>query len=505
MQAPSGQVHAAAVDLGSNSFHMVIATWEDGVLKVVDRLRERVLLASALDQQGCLDPEAVARAMATLARFRQRINELPHPRVRAVGTDTFRVAKEPADFHAQAEAALGQRISVLAGAEEARLIYRGIRYDIGRQGEEILAVDIGGGSTELMSGRGPLPEVAESLHLGSASWTRRYFPEGRISRKAMRDAILTAERRIERYQRSLPNPDQSLCLGSSGTVLSLARILQEAGWASEGSFSQQALERLRQDIEKEDHLEDIQLDGLSRGRRPTFLGGLCILIGVMRALDIETMHTTEAALREGLLLDLLGRLQGPGADLRMSTVDHLQQRYRIDVAQAQRVEKTAASLSKAVMESWDFDLEAQQQLAWAAALHEIGLFIRHQGFHRHGAWLLGHADLPGFSTGEAARLAFLVRQQRHGFATRSLEDFSADDRPALEQQVLLLRLATLLHRGRAPESLPLRFHAPKEGQLQIHAPDGWWQEHPLTRLDLEEEQQLWKQHGYRLLCAREDD
>lgn len=503
MNPPPEPVHAAAVDLGSNSFHMVIATWEDGVLKVVDRIRERVLLASALDKKQHLSSAGVERAMATLARFHQRLDELPNPRVRAVGTNTFRVVREPKDFHAQAEEALGQRIGILAGAEEARMIYKGIRYDIGRQGETILAIDIGGGSTELMAGEGAAPTVTESMNMGSGSWTQRYFPTGQIRRKTMRDATLAAERKVARYRRQLPKASTVQCFGSSGTVLSLARILLRAGWVTEGTITRDALEKLWRDIEEEDHLDDFQLDGLSSGRRSTFLGGLCVLMGVMRALEIEQMHTTEAALREGLLLDLLGRLGGRQEDLRESTVSHLQNRYRIDLEQAERVGSTAHALAIEASEVWEYDEDNRLELAWAAALHEMGLFIRHQGFHRHGAWLIANADMPGFSTGECARLSFLMRQQRHGFSVKSLEEFAKRDREGITRSTLLLRLAVLLHRTRGPEELPLRFEAPKENRMHVVAPQGWWEAHPLTQVDVEEESEHWLDHGYRLVAVEE--
>lgn len=503
MNPPPEPVHAAAVDLGSNSFHMVIATWEDGVLRVVDRIRERVLLASALDRKARLSDDGVERAMATLARFSQRLEELPNPRVRAVGTNTFRVVRDPKDFHAIAEEALGQRIGILAGAEEARMIYKGIRYDIGRQGDMILAVDIGGGSTELMAGEGAAPTVAESMNMGSGSWTERFFQGGEIHPKAMRNATLAAERKVARYRRRLPQADQAHCFGSSGTVLSLARILLRAGWVTEGSITREALERLYRDIEEENHLDDFQLDGLSSGRRSTFLGGMCILMGVMRALDIQQLHTTEAALREGLLLDLLGRLGGGEEDLRESTVEHMQNRYRIDLDQAQRVAKTAKALAKEAGKPWNYAKEDRLELRWAAALHEMGLFIRHQGFHRHGAWLIANADMPGFSTGECARLAFLLRQQRQGFSVKSIEEFAKRDREGITQSTLLLRLAVLLHRTRAPEGMPLRFEAPKAQRMEVIAPDGWWEDHPLTALDVEEEAEHWSEHGYRLVAMEE--
>jgi exopolyphosphatase/guanosine-5'-triphosphate,3'-diphosphate pyrophosphatase len=497
MSSLAGQVHAAAVDLGSNSFHMVLATWEDGTLRVVDRIRERVFLATGLEKHDRLHPDAVERAMASLARFRQRLEQVPDLRVRAVGTNTFRVTRDPVDFHAQAEAALGHRIEILAGAEEARLIYRGIRYDVGRQGEEILAFDIGGGSTEVVSGSEPMPAVAESLSLGSGVWTRRFFPEGRIRRKAMKDAILSAQRRVEPIRSYLPDPAAVSCFGSSGTALSLARILQRAGWAPEGRFSLEALERLRREVEDFDHLDEIELDGLSSGRRRTFLGGLALMVGIMRTLDMPTVHTTEGALREGLLLDLLGRLQG-SEDLRTSTVAHMQRRYRVDLDQAARVGTTAAQMAEACHEAWKLGDEDRHHLAWAAALHQIGLFVRHQGYHRHGAWLVATADLPGFGTGEAARLGFMIRHQRNRFPGRGLEDFALVDRSGLERSTLILRLAVLLHRSRAMETPPLRFSAPDRHSLTITAPTGWWEERPLTRLGLESERETWAEHGFAL-------
>lgn len=473
---------------------MVAKATEAG-LQVVDRIKERVFLASGLDDKGHLAPEALSRALACLEVFGQRINGIPKSRVRVVGTNTFRATKEPRDFLAQAEAALGHRIEVLSGEEEARLIYRGVRYDLGPEAH-LLDCDIGGGSTELVCGNPGkgAPHRAESLSMGSSSWSLRYFEEGRISAKRFRKAILAARHEIEPVRRSFLGHSEGRVVASSGTALSLAQILRRNDFDDDG-ISLRGLHHLRQDLQRFTSLEDLDLHGLKAGRRPTFLGGLAILIGVMEALELERMETSEAALREGLLVDLLGRLIH--ADARDTTVSGMQERHGVDLVQADRVARTASSLAERLEDAWNLSEEDRRLLGWAARLHEVGLAVRHTGYHRHGAYLVRNSDLPGFSRTEADLLAFLIENHRHRFRHSESEDLPRSDRTRGMQLTLLLRLASHLHRTRSGKEIPAQVHVRGKG-IALDFPEGWLDTHPLTVLDLETEVAIWEDVGLKL-------
>ena len=491
----------AAVDLGSNSFHLVLASYDGGALRVIDRLKERVFLADGLDSKYRLDEDAMERAMQCLRQFRQRLEGIPAHDVRTAATNTFRVTLEPADLLARAEAELGYRIEILSGEEEARLIYAGVRDDVGREQQRLWNIDIGGGSTEVVSGTGAEPEIAESLRMGSSSWARRFFPMGRIRSKAMSRAILAARHELAPIVPSLLDLPPALVTGSSGTVLSMARILEETKLTDgDGSVHLKALHKLRKDIQRFDHLDDFQLPGLKAGRRGTFLGGLAILIGVMESLSLSSLSPSNGALREGILLDLLGR-----RDLkhrRASTVAALGARYSVDPKQAARVAQTACALFDAVQEKWCLDRsEHRPLLDWAARLHELGLAVRHTGFHRHGAYLLQNSNLAGFSHSEAALLARLVRRHRQSFEPRHLDDLRAADREPLARLILLLRFATRLHRGRN-SGMPRPAASDIDSQgLELRFPDGWLEEHPMTGVDLENEERIWAGFGLELRYA----
>lgn len=473
----------------------MVAKASDAGLQVVDRIKERVYLASGLDDQGRLKNDALDRALACLQVFGQRMEGIAPHRVRVVGTNTFREATEPRDLVALAEAALGHRIEILSGEEEARLIYRGVRYDLGPE-EHLLDCDIGGGSTELVCGAAgrEAPHRAESLSMGSSSWSQRYFEEGKISAKRFKKAILAAQHEVEPVRRAFDGHGEGRVVASSGTALSLGTILRRNDFDEDG-LSLKGLHALRKDLLRFENLADLKLHGLKDGRRPTFLGGLAVLIGVMESLGLSRMETSEAALREGLLLDLLGRLSQ--ADTRHATVRAMQERHGVDLPQAERVAQTAKELGQALADAWKLSSEDLRLLDWAARLVEVGLAVRHTGYHRHGAYLVRNSDLPGFSRTEADLLAFLIENHRHRFRHQELEDLPSGDRKRGLNLTLLLRLATHLHRTRHEAQIPMTVKV-KAKVVSLHFSHDWLESHPLTGLDLEKEVAIWEQVGRKL-------
>ena len=491
---------AAAVDLGSNSFHMVVARASDARLQVLDRLRERVRLGAGLDERGHLDEAAVGRALECLRRFRQRLAEVPRARVRAVATDAFRRTLEPRDFRRRAEQALGHAIEVVAGGEEARLVYLGVRHDLGDWGQRLLVVDVGGGSTEIVCGTGRTPEAGESLRMGSLRWTREFFADGAISPERLLQAQLAALHELEPIAGTFRRLGPERWVGSSGTALALESILRASGIEGDG-ITRVGVQKLIQRVLRGSRVEDVDLPGLEEARRPTFLGGLAILSAVIEALKIPRLETSEGALREGVLLDLVGRLQHRG-DPRRRAVEELARRCEADAAQSTRVRGTATALFDAARKEWRLDAEEHAPLLeWAAALHEIGHFVGHNGFHRHGRYLIENADLPGFSRTEAAEIAWLVWKHRRTLPVEHVAEAPEARRDKLLRLVLLLRLAARLHRARGATPPPRLGLEAGRRALRLRFPRRWLDEHPLTAFELEEEAADWKRLGFALRFA----
>lgn len=487
----------AAIDLGSNSFHMVVAKYVDGRVQIIDRIKEMVRLADGLDEDRNLSDEAMERTIACLERFSQRISEIPAANIRAVGTNALRQARNSSEFLNRARRALGHRIQIIAGREEARLIYLGVTHTVYKENEQRLVADIGGGSTELIIGKDFKPMLTESLYMGCVGMTRAHFQDGKITAKKMRNATLHAHQELETIVTQYKRKGWDSAIGSSGTVLAIERVLSLQKWG-QGGITPEGLQTLQQALIDAGHCDDLRFEGLSDKRRSVFAGGVAILSAIFESLQIDHMTVSEGALREGLLFELIGRTQQQ--DVRDETISELQTRYGIDTEHAKRVQHTAVTLlEKLNTESDDPATIAgdRQLLGWAASLHEIGLAIAHTQFHKHGAYLVRNSDLPGFSRQEQYDLAILIRNHRRKL---NLDDFSTADNgnDRLLRLCVLLRLAGLMNRSRSSTPLPAMEIYAEATSLEICFPDGWLAEHPLTGVDLETEAVYLASAGYTL-------
>ncbi|MBI2992979.1 MAG: exopolyphosphatase [Gammaproteobacteria bacterium] len=486
----------AAVDLGSNSFHMIVANYGDGRLQVIDRMKEMVRLASGLDGKRNLSHESMDAAVQSLERFGQRIHDLPHANVRAVGTNTLRQARNGKAFLTRARQALGHPIEVIAGREEARLIFLGVVHSVYNESDRRLVVDIGGGSTEVIIGRGFDATHMESLYMGCVGTSERFFANGEISAKRMRRAMLFAHQELESIRATYRKVGWDSALGASGTILAIEEAMRHKGWSDAG-ITAEALARLRDHLIEASNVHDLQLEGISDQRKPVFAGGVAILSAVFEALSINRMTVADGALREGLLHDLIGRVHDQ--DVRDKTVMDLAQRYGADPEQAKRVSATADNLFAQVRPAWSLDRRPDQKLLdWAAQVHEIGLSIAHAQYHHHGAYVLANSDMPGFSREEQLNLAMLVRLHRRKFATDELLQVAEDSRARVARLCILLRLAVLLNRSRSTSGLPEIHARAGDSELDLQFPEGWIGDHPLTQTDLDAERELLDAAGINL-------
>lgn len=487
----------AAVDLGSNSFHMVVARYIHGQLTVIDRLRESVRLGSGLDEEGRLDRDVAARALACLERFGQRLREIHPDRLRVVGTNTLRRAHRKQAFLEKARAALGAPIEIVSGLEEARLIYSGVANTSPMAEGKRLVVDVGGGSTELIIGEALAPLKLESIELGCVTMSERYFPGGRMSAKRFARARVAARSELEPIEPAFRKIGWQTAIGSSGSIKSVADAIRELDPASQG-ITADGIDALTAKVLRAEHVRDIALDSLSEDRRVVFAGGLTIVTEIFSTLGISRMDVADGAMRDGLLYDLVGRLTRE--DARERTVRAMQARYHVDTGQAERVEATAAGFLSQVAESWQLDDPlAEQLLSWAARLHEIGLDVSHSRYHQHGAYLLEHADMPGFPREEQRLLSRLVGGHRRKLSTEGFDKLLPPWDRRIMPLIVLLRIAVLLHRGRGRAPLPELALIPRgRNILEVRFPVRWLREHPLTVADLSQEIDLLNAADFRL-------
>ncbi len=474
----------AALDLGSNSFHLLVVQEQEGRVQTLDKIKEMVRLAAGLDADDNLTEPVIERALACLERFGQRLRDLPQENVRVVATNTLRRASNAADFIARAEAALGHTVEVISGREEARLINLGVSHALEDRHERRLVVDIGGGSTELILGRRFEPELMESLYMGCVGVSRQYFGDGRIRAGRFRDAVDHARQELEPVRRAYRAAGWDTAVGASGTILAAQEILRHMG-GDPGGITPEGLERIRSALVQAKDVSALALPGLPAERAPVFPGGLAILCALFESLGIERMQATSGALREGVIYDLLGRVHHQ--DVRNATVRNLMARYHVDRRHARRVRETALALLDQVAADWQLDdPDDRLMLGWAAELHEIGLDIAHSQYHKHGGYLLRYMDMPGFSSWEQRQLAALVRAHRRKFP-RSDASFDGPSGERLLRLSVLLRIAVVLHRSRGSRQLPRVGIAAQGQRVTLTLPAAWLRRHPLTRLDLEQE------------------
>jgi exopolyphosphatase / guanosine-5'-triphosphate,3'-diphosphate pyrophosphatase len=486
----------AAVDLGSNSFHMVVARHSHGQLVILDRLREMVRLAAGLGESDRLDDEASARALRCLERFGQRLRAMHADSVRVVGTNALRRAKRKRWFLERARAALGHPIEIISGLEEARLIYSGVVHTSPMSAEKRFVMDIGGGSTEIVIGEGFNPLLLESLSVGCVGLSASCFDDGRISEKRFEKARTAVRLELEPVLQAYRKLGWQQADGSSGSVRVIADVLRRIH-PDEPAITLSNLQALAEQIIAAGHVEELDLPDVDAERAPVFPGGLAILLEVAESLQIERIRMAEGAMREGLLYDLMGRFTDE--DARVRSVRAMERRYHIDSAQADRVEATALQLLEQVAASWNLeDPLAELVLGWAARLHEAGLDIAHSKYQRHSAYLLQNADMPGFPREEQLLLSVLVGSHRRQFLLESLEDLVPPWDRLAEFLIVILRLAVLLHRGRNPEALPGVRLRVRGRTLNLELPVRWMKDHPLTIEDLEQERGYLREAGFRL-------
>lgn len=494
-QTPKQFSMIAAIDLGSNSFHIVLAKADHGEIRILERLGEKVQLAAGIDEQRELSEEAMQRGLDCLRRFAQLTNSLPAGAVRVVGTNALREARNRSVFIRRAEEILGHPVEVISGREEARLIYLGVSHTLADTPGKRLVADIGGGSTEFIVGQRFEPLLRESLQMGCVSFTQRYFRDGKITPARYAQAYTAARLELMGIEHSLRRLGWDEAVGASGTIRAVGLAIK-AGGHGNGEVTAEGLAWLKRRVLKLGEVDKLDMDGIKPDRRAIFPAGLAILEAIFDAMDLHTMTHSEGALREGVLYDLLGRHHHE--DVRERTLSALMERYHVDLEQAQRVEAKALLALDDVAEAWGLDDEWHRELlSWASKVHEVGLDIAHYSYHKHGAYLVEHSDLGGFSRQDQQMLALLVRGHRRNIPKDKFAEFG-DEGIKLMRLCVLLRFAILFHHIRGTQEMPAVKLRASDDSLDVVFPEGWLAANPLTQADFEAEAEWLKRIGLTL-------
>ncbi len=487
----------AAVDLGSNSFHLIIAKIEHGEMRPVEALAEKVQLGAGL-KNSQLSDEAIERGLDSLSRFAQLLESVEPERVRVVGTNALRMAKNRHAFTKPAGRILGTKVDVIYGREEARLVYLGVAHSLADDAQSRLVIDIGGGSTEFIIGERFEPQRLESLQMGCVSYGKACFPDGKISKDNYRNAYDRARVQAFHIRHKYNANHWEECVGSSGTLQAIETILTQNGWG-EGGIDRKGLAKLEKKLLKFKTMDDIELEGLAAPRRGVILPGVAITGALFDVLGIEHMRTSKGALREGVIYDLMGRLSHE--DVRERTVNALMRRYAVDTDKAEIVEHRALTFFSATRTSWQLEPTDWELLRWVARTHEIGMAISHKHFNRHSAYLLRNADLPGFSQEEQEQLAVLALGQRGKLGADPLADIADSDHVRMQYLLSIMRLATCFKYVSKLALLPDFSIQARDHSLALDFPEGWLEEHPLTARELQQEQSVLEKIGVELVIS----
>lgn len=487
----------AAVDLGSNSFHMVVVHVLHGNVQIVGKIKQKVRLAAGLDDEMELDLASMQRGWNCLQSFAERLQDIPKSNVKVVATATLRLAHNASTFLSRAEEILGLGINVISGEEEARQIYLGVAYTSANEGSS-LVIDIGGASTEIIFGNDMTPISLTSLDMGCVTFMERYFTNGVLSEDNFARAQQAATSLLDAVKEEFLCFDWQNCLGASGTPQAIVEILVNQG-ISDAIRLDYLYELRRQCIECKS-MDSLQIEGLSEARRAIFPSGLAILICLFEQLRIQEMNISGGALREGLIYGMLDSMNDN--DRREQTLNQTIQRFRIDIVHARNVHSVAEALCEQVCEQTgicNFDTDAV--LEAACMLHELGMHIEYKHYHQHGAYILSYIDLPGYTQLQKTTIKDLVKNHRQAI---NVEDFAAyheEVSPMIVNLLRALRIAIVVSIRRADLSVPPIQLTIDEDHWRLEFPDGWLKNHPLINAELNNE--AWLQHkaGWQLSCS----
>lgn len=434
MSASNSNKTFAVIDLGSNSFHMMVVENINGCARVVSKVKRKVRLAAGLDDNNILSAEAMQRGWECLAFFGEHLTMLAIDQVEVVATATLRLAINSDDFCNKGNQLLGTKINVISGEQEAALIYHGMAVT-SNSADKRLIIDIGGASTELILGSGLAPIVLNSLNMGCVTWLERYFLNGVLSQENFELAIEAAKDVLVPVKDEYLAYEWQLTLGASGTMKAVQEVLMAQGYSENVT-----LEKLNMlmvqciDCKLQDKL---LLTGLTLDRTPVFVSGLSILIMLFRELPITSMLASGGALREGVIHQLIGDVVEN--DICLQTCQNIQQRFQINTEQARQVAMIATQFSQQL----NISTTLTPYLTFSAMLHEIGLSVDYIDAQNHGLYMLNNMSLAGFSQQQKNLVVALVGNYKGTIEMSLLAQQRCCDEEQVAQLLFCLRLAVI--------------------------------------------------------------
>ncbi|MFT4938532.1 MAG: exopolyphosphatase/guanosine-5'-triphosphate,3'-diphosphate pyrophosphatase [Paraglaciecola sp.] len=488
----------AALDIGSNSFHLVVARIMAGSVQILHRVKQKVRLAEGLDKEDMLSEEAQQRGLQTLEVIAESLQGIETENVRIVATYTLRKARNAKEFIKAARKILPYPIEVISGAEEARLIYLGVAHTNHDDGQR-LVIDIGGGSTEFIIGEGFNTKMLRSLQMGCVSYTKRFFKNGQLNAETFNKAITHAQQELEMIDKKFSQLGWNSCIGCSGTIRTVIELTQQLNSTKgENHVSLSDLDTLIELCCTAGKSENLQLQGLTEDRQPVFAAGLAILTAIFKSLQINEMSFSPAALREGVLYEMEEQLTQP--DIRQRSAESVATRYDIDIEHAKRVLATTMAVYRRCKKDWQLEhKELKSMLEWAALLHEVGMQINSRGIQRHSGYILQNLDLPGFNQEQQNLLATLVRFHRKKIRSQEIPEFSLHQANKVNKLIAILRLGVLLNIKRQDDILPKIEITTQNKKLCLSFPQDWLSQKPIFSADLEREVEYVKELGVELI------
>jgi exopolyphosphatase/guanosine-5'-triphosphate,3'-diphosphate pyrophosphatase len=484
----------AALDIGSNSFHLVVARIVAGSVQILHRVKQKVRLADGLGKDGVLSDDAMQRGLDTLKVIAESLQGFEPQNVRVVATHTLRKASNAKAFLKAAKKVFPFPIEIISGTEEARLIYQGVAHTNHQEGQRLI-VDIGGGSTEFIIGEGFDTKAVRSLQMGCVSYTNRFFKSAELKPKAFAKAITSAQQELEMIDKKYKQIGWKTCIGTSGTIKTIIDMVTQLDKSNRSNhLTLKDLLILKDLCCEAKTSQDLQIPGLTEDRRPVFAAGLAIIIGTFKSLDIQQMIFSQDALREGVLYEMEAQLTQP--DIRQRSAESLATRYDVDVEQAKRVLTTTMLLHQQTKKEWHIDnQELKNILAWAALLHEVGLHINTRGIQRHSGYILQNIELPGFGQEQQNLLATLARFHRKKIKATDIHEFTLLSQEQVYRLIALLRLAVMLNIKRQDDILPEIILKAESDQIHVRFPIGWLAQKPVFSADIEQESIYLKELG----------
>jgi exopolyphosphatase / guanosine-5'-triphosphate,3'-diphosphate pyrophosphatase len=453
----------AAIDIGTNSFHLIIVEVDTntGSFNILGREKENVRLGSGSTDMKYLNDEAMARGIDALKRFKAMADSA-NASVRAIATSAVREAKNQQEFITRVKQETGIKIEVASGVEEARYIYLGILQALPVFGKKTLLIDIGGGSTEFLIGHRRDIIYDNSLKLGAIRLTQRFFTEKEIDSKSIKACMRFISGHMSNVTREMARYNFETAVGSSGTIINLANIinLRRGGEVdaklNNFTFAKDELFEVVDEILAAKTLKQrLKIPGLDPARADIISAGAVILEQIFKELKIKEMTISEYALREGIIFDTIEKkyMLKKGdhlSDIRFRSVMHALENFRIEKEHAMHVTGLALRIFDETAELHMLSSNEREYLEAAAILHEAGAFVSHSQHHRHSYYLIRNTEMLGFTENEKEIIANVARYHRKSHPKAKHPDYSklsAEDQLVIKKLAAILRIADGLDRS----------------------------------------------------------